>query len=1151
MVSQNVVYAYELAEKNTNNNFEDEINFENIDLDSLKDLDIEFPKLEDYTDIESGNSDLDKGVIIDLLRKTRSLQDLEGTISYELEDEINKEVKVQDDNNDSNYKIIDSQRRIYSSEEKVPFVFTSKVEDDIVNPYFIYVQDLKDGQSVEITISDETGQVYSTQMDSYTKEIDLSFIEKNKEYTVYVNSLYEDNVVAEVSNIGEIKGNAKITKTYVCDYICEMEEDSNRIINDIWNIATNTSIKSEKVEEILNDLEEKNKENKNEEETVVDHVYGRVNKDIDRVNFEDESLEITYYLDEEEYSTRTSRRRSRRGYKTSFEDEPNDDFDDANPIFNGESIEAVIEEDDEDYFKIIFPKDGYANFWIGNIPSGKDYELEVFDNDDESDEIKWHYAEGRHPDIQFRTLRAVRVRANREYFVKVQGRFGNDYDDNDEYELRAKVYSSPDIEEDEYEDNNDFRDATDDVFDNMRIGSKTSIEANIHSNTRRFEDEDYYELELKEECGIRIYLDDIQKGCDYDLTLYDENEDRIVRSNLSDDDDEELEGVLQAGKYYIKIDAARGHSSYPYELSCEAYRVSDMRDQCEFNDDEDYAYQLTANQSVKGTLLNEDDEDYFKFKLDSDSKVTIKLEDVPDGEDYQFRLLDEDCDKIEIVDEDGNGDNEELTIDLDRGIYYIMVEGDHDDDYDDDEQYKIGYYLDEQPQIPIESGIKLNIKYDEKEMTSIYFINMNLSSDKKTLEYTNNTIILFERAGKTVGRLLNGDGEVKKKLTDTMVNFIKKYVLDNIRNSKGRVSRLADFPLEWAVIDIDGKKIEKAIWDYIDSHKKQIVVDSGLVNENFYEEHKELITEGMKGAFKECIKRAVYEAILIVLPLGEYESKDEDREYPYYVGKVSLEIAFIVAAKRQTEVIDNYRQKGREFLVNCFGEKVVEFFEYEPPKYLEEEYSIDIVTKLMPTLPAAENATPSLALAEGGAIGGGILAAIEGSIIVEAAAVVAVGTAVGIATVQYAGHLASENIAKDELLLKASKTTFEGTSNLWKNVDLLDELASSGVKYSPDDVLAVTKTGNGKLAWLETGNSKAGMQHILNHADDFAKKGIQQDQILDLVMESLTNGKIVGYQGRGTGRPIYEVMFNGNKHHTAITVGGNGFIVGANPTTWP
>jgi hypothetical protein len=128
---------------------------------------------------------------------------------------------------------------------------------------------------------------------------------------------------------------------------------------------------------------------------------------------------------------------------------------------------------------------------------------------------------------------------------------------------------------------------------------------------------------------------------------------------------------------------------------------------------------------------------------------------------------------------------------------------------------------------------------------------------------------------------------------------------------------------------------------------------------------------------------------------------------------------------------------------------------------------------------------------------------------------------------------------------------FEGAGqSVWKNADLMDELASSGVKYSPDDVLGVTKTADGKLVWLENGNSNAGMQHILDHVDDFANKGIQQNQIQDLVMESLTNGKVVGYQGKGTGRPIYEVVFNGQTHHTAITVGNNGFVVGANPTTW-
>jgi hypothetical protein len=125
------------------------------------------------------------------------------------------------------------------------------------------------------------------------------------------------------------------------------------------------------------------------------------------------------------------------------------------------------------------------------------------------------------------------------------------------------------------------------------------------------------------------------------------------------------------------------------------------------------------------------------------------------------------------------------------------------------------------------------------------------------------------------------------------------------------------------------------------------------------------------------------------------------------------------------------------------------------------------------------------------------------------------------------------------------------SQSIWKNADYLDELASSGVKYNPDDVLAVTKTTDGNLVWLENGSSSADMEHILEHADDFSNKGIQQNQIQDLVMESLTNGEVVGYQGSGTGRPIYKVVFNGQTQHTAITVGSNGFIVGANPTTWP
>src|SRR5580704_14777041 len=51
-------------------------------------------------------------------------------------------------------------------------------------------------------------------------------------------------------------------------------------------------------------------------------------------------------------------------------------------------------------------------------------------------------------------------------------------------------------------------------------------------------------------------------------------------------------------------------------------------------------------------------------------------------------------------------------------------------------------------------------------------------------------------------------------------------------------------------------------------------------------------------------------------------------------------------------------------------------------------------------------------------------------------------------------------------------------------------------------------------------------------------------QIPDAVMAAVTRGKQVGMQGI---RPIFEVEFGGKTQRIAVTVGNNGFIVGANP----
>lgn len=92
----------------------------------------------------------------------------------------------------------------------------------------------------------------------------------------------------------------------------------------------------------------------------------------------------------------------------------------------------------------------------------------------------------------------------------------------------------------------------------------------------------------------------------------------------------------------------------------------------------------------------------------------------------------------------------------------------------------------------------------------------------------------------------------------------------------------------------------------------------------------------------------------------------------------------------------------------------------------------------------------------------------------------------------------------------------EGTSNTnLKPPTLLEELAECGVKYNLDDVLSVIKTSSGKLVWLEKGNAKAGLEHVMSHADDFAAKVINSNDIPDLLMKALSEGEVVGYQGRG------------------------------------
>ncbi|MFM0288003.1 hemagglutinin repeat-containing protein [Paraburkholderia megapolitana] len=113
----------------------------------------------------------------------------------------------------------------------------------------------------------------------------------------------------------------------------------------------------------------------------------------------------------------------------------------------------------------------------------------------------------------------------------------------------------------------------------------------------------------------------------------------------------------------------------------------------------------------------------------------------------------------------------------------------------------------------------------------------------------------------------------------------------------------------------------------------------------------------------------------------------------------------------------------------------------------------------------------------------------------------------------------------------------------------LDTLAANGVKFTPKNVIATGTAADGQVVFLETGSSSAGLQHIIEeHGVDFTNKGIAQSDIPSVVMDAVTQGKLVGTNGSA---PVYEITYNGTPKYVSVGVSSNGFIVRANPvSTW-
>ncbi|SDD34421.1 hypothetical protein [Williamwhitmania taraxaci] len=127
---------------------------------------------------------------------------------------------------------------------------------------------------------------------------------------------------------------------------------------------------------------------------------------------------------------------------------------------------------------------------------------------------------------------------------------------------------------------------------------------------------------------------------------------------------------------------------------------------------------------------------------------------------------------------------------------------------------------------------------------------------------------------------------------------------------------------------------------------------------------------------------------------------------------------------------------------------------------------------------------------------------------------------------------------------------------------LIAELkATLGNKVDVKKLIGLVKNPEGKIVWLDKGVTNAeaialgrkkgaGFAHVLEkHATDFLNKGITEADLPEFLLKAAKENNIVKTTG-STSRAVFETTFKGVKQRVTITIGDNGYIVGANPISF-
>ena len=112
---------------------------------------------------------------------------------------------------------------------------------------------------------------------------------------------------------------------------------------------------------------------------------------------------------------------------------------------------------------------------------------------------------------------------------------------------------------------------------------------------------------------------------------------------------------------------------------------------------------------------------------------------------------------------------------------------------------------------------------------------------------------------------------------------------------------------------------------------------------------------------------------------------------------------------------------------------------------------------------------------------------------------------------------------------------------------LIAALRQAGVRFTESAIVGITRTVAGRIVWLETGTSAAGLTHIIQrHGSQFATWGLRSSQAVGQFLIN-TVRTVTPVAAQSGGAFDFAVRVGGVERMVRIVIGSNGFIVTAHP----